>query len=98
GLSTAEVYQEFDRLNADREVPEPSVDPGLLAALRAADPVALGEALNNDLSEATLSLRPELAATLEVGQSCDALGSLISGSGPTVMFLAADQEHAVDIA
>lgn len=97
GLSTAAVYAEFDRLNADRDVPTPSVADDLLAALRAGDAEALGDALSNDLTEAALSLRPELANTLDVGLECDALGAILSGSGPTAMFLARDEAHAMDI-
>lgn len=97
GLSTAAVYGEFDRLNADRDVPQPQVADDLLAALRAGDAEALGDALSNDLTEAALSLRPELANTLDVGMGCDALGALLSGSGPTAMFLARDEAHAMDI-
>lgn len=98
GLSTRSVYAEFDRLNTDRDVPEPEVPGDLLAALRAGDAAALGDALSNDLTEAALSLRPELAATLDVGLECDALGAILSGSGPTAMFLARDDAHALDIA
>ena len=98
GLSTKSVYAEFDRLNADRDVPDPEVPGDLLAALRAGDAEALGDALSNDLTEAALSLRPELAATLDVGLECDALGAILSGSGPTAMFLARDDAHALDIA
>lgn len=98
GLSTAAVYAEFDRLNAGGQVPEPQVDPDLMTALRAGDPHALGAALSNDLTEAALSLRPELADTLEIGVEAGALGSLVSGSGPTTMFLAEDEAHGLDIA
>ncbi len=97
GLSTAAVYAEFDRLNGDRDVPMPEVPADLLAALRAGDAEALGDALSNDLTEAALSLRPELARTLDVGLDCDALGAILSGSGPTAMFLARDETHAMDI-
>lgn len=97
GLSTAAVYAEFDRLNVDRDLPEPRVADDLLAALRAGDPVALGSALSNDLGEAALSLRPELANTIDAGLDCDALGAILSGSGPTAMFLARDGQHAMDI-
>ncbi|MGZ8718278.1 MAG: 4-(cytidine 5'-diphospho)-2-C-methyl-D-erythritol kinase, partial [Aeromicrobium sp.] len=57
-----------------------------------------GDALSNDLTEAALSLRPELAGVLDVGLECDALGAILSGSGPTAMFLARDEVHALDIA
>ncbi len=98
GLSTAAVYAEFDRLNEGASVPEPKVPDALLAALRAGDAEALGEALSNDLTEAALSLRPELQDTLEVGIEAGALGAILSGSGPTAMFLASDEQHSLDIA
>ncbi|MEO6473018.1 MAG: 4-(cytidine 5'-diphospho)-2-C-methyl-D-erythritol kinase [Aeromicrobium sp.] len=98
GLSTPAVFAEFDRLNGDRDVQEPEIPDDLLAALRAGDAEALGDALSNDLTEAALSLRPELARTLDVGLECDALGAILSGSGPTAMFLARDEPHALDIA
>jgi 4-diphosphocytidyl-2-C-methyl-D-erythritol kinase len=98
GLSTAAVYAEFDRLNSGTTVSEPVVPDALLAALRAGDPEALGETLSNDLTEAALSLRPELQDTLEVGIEAGALGAILSGSGPTAMFLASDEQHSLDIA
>lgn len=97
GLSTAAVYAEFDRLNAGNQVEVPSVPDELLAALRSGDAEALGAALSNDLTEAALSLRPELEDTLAVGLEAGALGAILSGSGPTAMFLAADDEHSLDI-
>lgn len=97
GLSTAAVYAEFDRLNP-HGVDEPEVPDALLNALRVGDARALGRALSNDLTDATLSLRPELADTLEVGLDAGALGAVISGSGPTAVFLAASEQHALDLA
>ncbi len=97
GLSTAAVYAEFDRLNP-HGVEEPEVPDALLNALRAGDARALGRALSNDLTEAALSLRPELADTLELGLDAGALGAILSGSGPTTMFLAASEQHALDLA
>ena len=97
GLSTAEVYAEFDRLNP-HGADEPEVPDELLNALRAGDAGALGRALSNDLTEASLSLRPELADTLEVGLDAGALGAIVSGSGPTTVFLAASEQHALDLA
>lgn len=97
GLSTAAVYAEFDRLNP-HGVDEPEIPDALLNALRAGDAHALGQALSNDLTEASISLRPELADTLEVGLEAGALGAIISGSGPTTLFLAASEQHALDLA
>lgn len=98
GLSTRAVFAEFDRLNRDRTVPESAVPDALLAALRAGDAQALGDALSNDLTEAALSLRPELEDTLSIGIEAGALGAILSGSGPTAMFLAADEQQSLDIA
>lgn len=98
GLSTAEVYAQFDKLNKGGKIREPSIDGGLMSALRVGDSVALGRALSNDLQAAALTLRPELQETLDVGIECGALGAQLSGSGPTAMFLASDEQHAMDIA
>ena len=98
GLSTPRVYAECDRLRAGRDGSEPRVADDLMAALRAGDSDALGAALHNDLQEAACSLRPELRQTLETGEEAGALGSMVSGSGPSVVFLARGREHAIDIA
>jgi 4-diphosphocytidyl-2-C-methyl-D-erythritol kinase len=68
-----------------------------MAALRAGDADALGAALHNDLEEAACSLRPTLRETLATGREAGALGAVVSGSGPTVVFLASSPEHAIDI-
>jgi 4-diphosphocytidyl-2-C-methyl-D-erythritol kinase len=97
GLSTAAVYAEYDRLGAvTGRKPKPSEE--LLAALRTGDPYVVGAAMHNDLQPAALRLRPGLARTLSAGAEADALAGFVAGSGPTVFFLAADDDHAVDIA
>jgi 4-diphosphocytidyl-2-C-methyl-D-erythritol kinase len=98
GLSTPAVYAECDRLRGETAVPEPRVGDALMAALRAGDPDALGAALRNDLQEAACTLRPALRRTMETGREVGALGAIVSGSGPTVVFLARGPEHAIDIA
>jgi 4-diphosphocytidyl-2-C-methyl-D-erythritol kinase len=98
GLSTKAVFAEFDRLNEGITVPDPVVPDALLAALRAGDAEALGDALSNDLTEAALSLRPELEDTLSIGLEAGALGAILSGSGPTALFLAENERHSLDIA
>ena len=94
GLSTPEVYGEFDRLHAGLAVPEPEVPDDLLAGLRAGDAEQLGAALENDLQRAALSLRPDLADLLAAGRLASAHGALVSGSGPTTVFLCDGPEHA----
>jgi 4-diphosphocytidyl-2-C-methyl-D-erythritol kinase len=103
GLSTAQVYAEFDRLavttaSGDVEQAPPEVPEQLMAALRSGDPYAVGAALHNDLEAPALRLRPALRHTLALGEEFNALGSIVSGSGPTCLFLASDPDHAVDIA
>lgn len=107
GLSTPAVYAEFDRLHADDAKPEPEPEPvvphTLLEALRRGDPHQLGACLRNDLQPAALSLRPELAEVLAAGRAGTrevpgALGALVSGSGPTLVFLGADPRHVGQLA
>ncbi|GAA1993522.1 4-(cytidine 5'-diphospho)-2-C-methyl-D-erythritol kinase [Microbacterium pumilum] len=107
GLSTPEVYAHLDRLrdqsgggSAPREIGvrrTPEVDPGVLQALRAGDPVALAERVRNDLQTAALSLRPQLRDALELGDHSGALVGMVSGSGPTLAFLTADAESALEL-
>ena len=103
GLSTPEVYSELDR-HRDRHAQDifpapvaPSVDSDVLQALRAGDPHMLAETLYNDLQAPALHLVPSLAETLELGEQNGALAGVISGSGPTVAFLAADLDSALEL-
>jgi 4-diphosphocytidyl-2-C-methyl-D-erythritol kinase len=98
GLSTPAVYSECDRMRAEREIAAPKVSDALMQALLAADPEAVGESLVNDLQSAASSLRPALTLILEVGRDYGALGAIVSGSGPTVAFLVADEESGLDLA
>jgi 4-diphosphocytidyl-2-C-methyl-D-erythritol kinase len=102
GLSTPAVFAECDRLRGGvaggaTTAPAPGVDEELLRALRAGDSLLLGSALRNDLTPAAASLRPDLRRTLQAGQDAGALGALLSGSGPTCAFLAADPASAARI-
>jgi 4-diphosphocytidyl-2-C-methyl-D-erythritol kinase len=77
----------------------PSGQPeALLTALRQHEPAKLGASLANDLQAASVSLRPVLRSTLRAGSEEGALGALVSGSGPTCVFLAGDADHAVRLA
>ena len=98
GLSTPAVYAECDRLRTGLEIVEPQTNEALMQALLAADPESVGAALVNDLQPAACSLRPALRLVLDVGQEYGALGALVSGSGPTVAFLVADEEAGLDLA
>jgi 4-diphosphocytidyl-2-C-methyl-D-erythritol kinase len=103
GLSTPEVYRELDR-HRDRNSQDifpaqvaPSVDTNVLQALRAGDPHMLAECLYNDLQAPALHLEPSLAGVLELGEENGALAGIVSGSGPTVAFLTADLDSALEL-
>ncbi|BCJ72255.1 4-diphosphocytidyl-2-C-methyl-D-erythritol kinase [Catellatospora sp. IY07-71] len=99
GLSTPQVYGELDRMRAAGSAPAPlGSSDDLLSALRQRDPAVLGAALGNDLQPAALSLRPALADTLDLGEKAGALAGLVSGSGPTCVFLVRDEAHGDDLA
>lgn len=98
GLSTPAVYQECDRLRAGLNIAAPQTSDALMQSLLAADSKAVGQALHNDLQSAACSLRPALTLVLDVGEEYGALGSIVSGSGPTVAFLVADEEQGLDLA
>ncbi len=78
--------------------PQPELDAALMSALRSGDARRLGQALSNDLQPAALSLFPALRKTLAAGLELGALGALVSGSGPTCVFLAASADRALDLA
>ena len=85
GLSTPAVFREFDRISA----PQPTdIDSGLLEALADGDARRVGALLRNDLQRAAFNLQPELADVLAMGREAGATGALVSGSGPTIAFLA----------
>jgi len=103
GLSTPAVYNELDS-HRDRHAQDifpasiaPSVDANVLQALRAGDPHMLAETLYNDLQAPALHLQPSLTEVLELGERSGALAGIVSGSGPTVAFLAADLDGALEL-
>lgn len=100
GLSTPRVYAECDRLRAlsAQQAADPSVPEGLLHALRAGDPGKLATELSNDLQVAAISLKPSLQRVLDTGVELGALAGVVSGSGPTCVFLARNADHSLDIA
>ena len=97
GLSTPEVYRHFDQMFPDAPS-DPVPADALLRAIADADPWALADALHNDLEAAAVDLRPELGALIEAGESAGALRGLVSGSGPTCVFLCGSGDHARSLA
>lgn len=103
GISTPAAYRALDEHRAQfvehlGPAPTPEVDPALLQALRAGDVGALAPQLVNDLQAPALRMRPELVAALAAGERSGALAGIVSGSGPTLAFLARDAQDAAAIA
>ena len=102
GLSTAEVFAEFDRAAPGAPAPAAQGAPAAPTDEELADltgPARLaGPRLVNDLTAPALSLRPELGGTLNAARAAGALAAIVSGSGPTVAALASSPDHADEIA
>lgn len=96
GLATPAVYRHWDALHPDAPA-EPTPAAPVLASLASGDPYALAAALHNDLQSAAVDLRPDLGDLIARGESEGALRGLVSGSGPTCVFLCEPGEpaHAV---
>jgi 4-diphosphocytidyl-2-C-methyl-D-erythritol kinase len=97
GMSTPAVYRHYDELRPDAPL-VPGPPDKIVAALAGGDPRALAEALHNDLEQAALDLRPDLARLIVEGVDAGALRGLVSGSGPTCVFLCESAEHARSVA
>jgi 4-diphosphocytidyl-2-C-methyl-D-erythritol kinase len=97
GLSTPAVYRHYDELGPTP--PDPfDVPAGLMNALRSGDPEQLGSQLINDLQAPALDLMPSLRRLLAAAEEYQALGVVVSGSGPTVAFLTGGEADAIDLA
>ena len=96
GLSTPEVYRHFDRLHPDAPA-QPAEPAELLAALASGEAVRLARALHNDLQEPAIDLRPELGDLITRGEAEGALRGLVSGSGPTCVFLCDSQAGSLEV-
>ncbi len=65
---------------------------------RRGEPLRLARALHNDLQEPAIDLRPELGDLIARGEAEGALRGLVSGSGPTVVFLCDSADGASETA
>lgn len=100
GLSTPEVYRALDdiREESGEHIEQPQVSIDMMLALRSGAVEDIAAALDNDLQQAAMRLRPSLARTLQAGIDAGAVGAIVSGSGPSCVFLARDPDHSVDLA
>lgn len=97
GMSTPAVYRHFDELNPDADPQPPDADD-LLEAIATGDVDLLAASLRNDLQEAAFDLRPGLSDVIDLGEREGALRGIVSGSGPTCVFLADSSDAARAVA
>lgn len=100
-LSTTEVYARLDDLRHEGEAEDSArlgEPEGVLTALASGDVEKLAAAVHNDMTGAAVSLLPDIARVMDEGRRAGAHAVLLSGSGPTVGFLAQDAKHALELA
>jgi 4-diphosphocytidyl-2-C-methyl-D-erythritol kinase len=90
GLSTAEVYEEADRIESTRE----RLDPDRLRLLAGSSLPELAAGVENDLQPAAVALRPSVAEPIESLREAGALAAALSGSGPTAFGIFSGGEMA----
>ena len=96
GMSTPEVYREYDRLFPDLRSHHHLRVHDMAGVLRSRDFRHLGRNLENDLQPAALSLRPDLEQTdMDLFEA--RAYRLLSGSGPTFLGLVETQERAHEV-
>jgi 4-diphosphocytidyl-2-C-methyl-D-erythritol kinase len=99
GLSTPKVFEACDLLRhrEGHSIPAPADHPDLMSTLRSGDADLIGAALYNDLQPAAIELLPEIGELLSLGKSAGASGVLVSGSGPTTVFLVDGPVSAAEV-
>jgi 4-diphosphocytidyl-2-C-methyl-D-erythritol kinase len=87
GLTAGEVYAHADELGIGRTAEELEEIEAQLraAALEDASPLEYASLLRNDLEQAAVSLRPQIAEALDALEEVGARRVLVAGSGPTVV-------------
>ena len=95
GLSTADVYSRADALGAGRDRRElAELGDRLRAVAAGASPLDYAELLHNDLEQAAVSLRPQIAEGLAALEEVGAVRALVTGSGPTAFGIFEDLDAA----
>ncbi len=96
GLDTGAVYAEADALGLGRDPAELDELAARLrdAAAAGASPLEYADLLVNDLEQAAVSLRPQIAEALVALEEAGAAKALVTGAGPTAVGLFADIAEA----
>lgn len=100
GLSTPQVYHTLDAMRTEAGITAeaPELDADLVRAVSASEAEAIAALMGNELQAPAVRLVPGLEDMMDVGMAEGALQGMVSGSGPTVVFLAGDRAAAVRLA
>ncbi|GFZ94784.1 4-(cytidine 5'-diphospho)-2-C-methyl-D-erythritol kinase [Nesterenkonia alkaliphila] len=100
GLSTPEVYGTLDRMRAEvgLQAEAPELDNDLVRAACTGDAELVATLMANDLQAPAVHMLPDLDDMLDAGMVEGAMQGMVSGSGPTVMFLVRDAASASQLA
>lgn len=93
-VQTREVYGRWRPSGA----PTPASPARMAHAIEGGEPSEIASLLHNDLEPCIFEMRPDVRAGVTRMTAAGALGSLTSGSGPTVFGVASDEGHARSIA
>ena len=89
-VSTKEIYSALDR---EESLSHPDID-ALISRIEAADLTGMAKAMGNILADVCEKMHPEITALREKMVQMGALGSMMTGSGPTVFGIFADAAEA----
>lgn len=93
-VSTKEVYQKIDTEGVEKH---PDID-GMIEALKTGNLQGVVDRLGNVLATVTEKMHPIIMEIKEAMIECGALGSLMSGSGPTVFGIFTDKTEVMNAA
>ena len=93
-VSTKDVYQKIDTEGVEKH---PDID-GMIEALKVGNLQGVVDRLGNVLATVTEKMHPIIMEIKEAMIECGALGSLMSGSGPTVFGIFTDKTEVMNAA
>ena len=98
GISTPEAFRRLDLARAEGRSPSVDSEGDVIRALLTGDSAQLAAALSNDFQEVIRQSRPEINQLLELAGKTEALGVILSGSGPSVAYLCENEAAAHRVA
>ncbi|MGO1182822.1 MAG: GHMP family kinase ATP-binding protein [Micrococcaceae bacterium] len=99
-MSPEEVFDLLDYLRGTESIEgrdELGIDTELMQALSRGDADVLSLMMHNDLQAPVLVLVPDVNSLLDIGMDEGALCGMVSGSGPSTVFMTRDAEEAVHL-